>query len=252
MSEAPAAALSAPAPAADMPVPSSLAGAMAYAQPWLAFCHGLPPVPAGTPAAAGLVAELENLQLALLADDPARLRQRAGWWGRLLGRDLVAEQQARQLASGLPAVVARADAQAGLLASDIARQQAQAETLQQADTVADAWLQQGLGFLAQPTLPAPVVPALQARLRHLQRMALLNQQARQHWLQLAGSGQALLQHYVCLRDVLLPAWRQQQALRSADPALQARIVAQVAQMRLQVDAMTDPAATSPSPPAPSL
>lgn len=243
-------ALSQATPVAGAAVPDSLAGAMEYAQPWLAFCQRLPPVPAGTAAAAQLLAELENLQLALLADAPVRLRQRAGWWGRLLGRDLVAEQQAQQLAAGLPAVVARADAQARLLAADISRQQALARTLQQADAVADAWLQQGQGFASGGALPAPVLQALQARLRHLQRMILINQQAGQHWLQLAASGQALLQHYASLRDVLLPAWRQQQTLRTADPALQARIVAQLTQMRLQVDAMADPAAAAP--PAPPL
>ena len=238
-------------PAAGVSSPDSLAQAMDYAQPWLLFCQRLPPVPAGTPAAAQLVAELENLQLALLADDPASLRRRAGWWGRLLGRDLVAGQQAQQLAAGLPAVVARADAQADQLAADITRQQDLAAVLQQADAVADAWLQQGQAFVSEGALQAPVLMALQARLRHLQRMALINQQARQHWLQLATSGQGLLQHYASLRDVLLPAWRQQQALRTADPALQARIVAQVAQMRLRVEAMTDTAATA-SPPSPSL
>lgn len=248
-----AAAVSVPGPAADALPPDSLARAMDFAQPWLAFCQQLPPVPGGTPAAAQLVVELENLQLALLADDPASLRRRAGWWGRLLGRDLLAEQRAQQLAAGLPAVVARADAQARQLAADITRQQDLAAVLQQVDALADAWLLQGQGFATDAGLPAPVLLALQGRLRHLQRMALVNQQARQHWLQLATTGQALLQHYAALRDVLLPALRQQQALRRADPALQARIVDQVAQMRLRVDAMADTApAVPPSPSAPPL
>ena len=239
-----AAALDQARPPADAVPPASPAMAMAYAQPWLALQADLPVLPSTTAAAAGLVGELENLQLALLADDPAVLRRRSGWWGRLLGRDLVAQQQAQQLAVGLPAVIARADAQARQLDTDTARQQALADALQQVDALGLAWLEQGQGFVAQAGQDRPVAQALQQRVQHLQRMRLLGQQGLQHAQLLVASGQGLLQRYASLREALLAAWKQQQALRAADPALQARILAQLAQMRQGLDSLpsADPAA----------
>ncbi|WP_057638509.1 hypothetical protein [Stenotrophomonas ginsengisoli] len=232
------------APQADAAPPGTVEMATAYAQPWLALYSSLPAVPPATCAAAGLVDELENLQLALLADDPAALRRRSSWWGRLLGRDLLVQQQAQQLAGGMPAVIARADAQARQLGADTAQQQALADALLMLDALAQAWLAQGQGFIADAALAAPVAPALRTRLQHLQRMRLLGQQGLQHAQLLVASGQGLLQRYAGLREALLAAWKQQQALRAADPALQARILAQLAQMRQGLDSLpgADPAA----------
>lgn len=233
-----------PWPPVQAQAPTTPMAAAGYAQPWVSMLLGMPPVPSSSPAALALVAELEQLQLALLADDPRAHQRRVGWWGRLLGRDVQAQAQARQLAAGIAAVISRADAQARALVTDIAGQQLLADTLAQAGPALEGWLLAASRFNQQAVLEPPIAQALQARLLHLQRLALIAAQSQQQWLQLAAAGQALLQRYAALRDVLLPALRQQAALRALAPALHDKLVAELAQLRRRQSVAADPPSSS--------
>lgn len=233
-----------PWPSVQAQAPTTPMAAAEYAQPWVSMLLGMPPVPSSSPAALALVAELEQLQLALLADDTRAHQRRVGWWGRLLGRDVQSQAQARQLAAGIAAVISRADAQARALATDIAGQQLLADTLAQAGPALEGWLLAASRFNQQAVLEPPIAQALQARLLHLQRLALIAAQSQQQWLQLAAAGQALLQRYAELRDVLLPALRQQAALRALAPALHDKLVAELAQLRRRQPVAADPPSSS--------
>lgn len=233
-----------PWPSVQAQAPTTPMAAAEYAQPWVSMLLGMPAVPATSAAALALVVELEHLQLALLADDARAHQRRVGWWGRLLGRDVQAQAQAQQLAAGIAAVISRADAHARLLATDILDQQQCADTLAQAGPALEGWLQAAGQFEQAAVLEPAIGQALQARRLHLQRMALIATQWQQQWLQLVAAGQQLLQRYAALRDVLLPAWRQQAALRALDPELHDKIMAELAQMRRRLSVAAEPPSSS--------
>jgi fused signal recognition particle receptor len=192
-------------------------------------------------AAQRLVDEMANIQLALQATDVAALRRSAGLIGRLLGRDVEAQERAEQLAEQLDICLLRADAELRGLQRDMVAQQRQAARVDVAVTAIEQWADAG------EAMPAPTQEAvqltLQRRLQHLRGVARLRQIEADQLHLLHAQGLELSERYQRIRDVLLPIWRQQAlAVRAAQmPARlqqaadsQARILDEVAAMQARL------------------
>lgn len=192
-------------------------------------------------AAQRLVDEMANIQLALQATDVAALRRSAGLIGRLLGRDVEAQERAEQLAEQLDICLLRADAELRGLQRDMVAQQRQAARVDVAVTAIEQWADAG------EAMPAPTREAvqltLQRRLQHLRGVARLRQIEADQLHLLHAQGLELSERYQRIRDVLLPVWRQQAlAVRAAQmPARlqqaadsQARILDEVAAMQARL------------------
>lgn len=213
-----------------LPARADVAALAAYGSPLL---QGLAE-PASLPAEAGgegLVAALARIALALQASDPARLRRRESWWGRLLGRDVERQAQAQGLQAQLGVLALQAREQAQGLAQ---RVQQRARAIIDNDAAAAAledWATFGGAQLAM--LDGAAQAALAPRVDHLQRLATLRRIESRQWQLLQEQDEALLQRFVRIHDVLLPAWRQAALARQAQA--QAAQVAQAAALQAQID-----------------
>lgn len=189
--------------------------------------------------AAGLIDALARLALALQAADPASLRRQAGWWGRLLGRDVERQRDADALQPQLGVLLLQAEACAARVQAAAAQRQAAVATSEQAAAALQQWVD--AGSQALPGLPGGDGGALQGvlaqRLDHLRRLAALQRNEAAQWQLLLAQDEALLARFRRIADILLPAWRQatlarhvkDQAQRSQRAAqLQAEIAAEVA------------------------
>lgn len=171
--------------------------------------------------AAALVARLEDLRRALQAHDPRSSRRGVGLVGRLLGRDVVAESEAVALRTRMGTLVAAADRSAAALeARGAIQQQLQAEasaaiaSLDTAIARARDWLDAhpDAGMAADASLPDSMAAQRSSLERRLHQLATV-QTARELGLRqlelLRAQDLELLARYRRIRDVLLPAWRQQ-------------------------------------------
>ena len=215
-------------------------------------------------AAAALVARLDELRRALEAGHPRLARRRTGLMGRLLGRDVQAEAEARQLRDRLGVLLVRADAEAGAVRARVALQQAllgEVEAAVQAIELRSVQARQWLDAHPQAGADAdPGAIAPRERLRQrLGQLATVSASWRTGAAQLAllrGQMLDLLARYQRIRDVLLPAWRQRAlgeaaqagAARGADAArAHAAIEAEVAAMPATLDPRQAPAGTGADP-----
>lgn len=207
-------------------------------------------------AAAALVAGLEDLRRALQADDPRSLRRGIGLFGRLAGRDVLAEAEATALRARLGTLVTAADRSAAALeARTAALLQLQHEVaaaiaaIQAVVSRAQRWLDAdpGTGQHAPgTTVPIGISirqqPARERLQRRLDQLATV-QAARDVGLRqlalLREQNLDLLARYQRIRDVLLPAWRQQALARAGASGLrQAEAAADAyAAIESEVDAM---------------
>lgn len=80
---------------------------------------------------AALLGELEAVVAAVDSGDPARSRRRAGWWGRLLGRDLVAQAQPDPIEQRIRLRLAAAQTHADALVTEVAALEPLAASLQE-------------------------------------------------------------------------------------------------------------------------
>jgi len=218
---------SAPLPGPVWPEHADLATLAAYGAPLLQAL-GEPPTLHTDARGEALVAALARIALALQAGDPARLRRQESWWGRLLGRDVEREGQARALQSQLGVLALQAHEQAQGLAQRV-EQRAQAIAGSDAAAAAlEAWA--ALADSRRATLDDAAQQALAPRVKHLQRLATLRRIdiGQLHLLQ--AQDEALLQRFARIHDVLLPAWRQAAQAQQ----LQARAT-QAARLRAQID-----------------
>ncbi|MGY0651895.1 hypothetical protein ACW7GZ_08515 [Luteimonas sp. A537] len=171
--------------------------------------------------AAALVACLEDLRRALQAHDPRSARRGVGLVGRLMGRDVLAESEAVALRTRMGTLVAAADRSAAALeARGVIQQQLQARTeaaitgLDSAISRARDWLEAhaDAGATTDAAPPGTAAPGRANLERRLGQLATV-QTARQLGLRqlelLHAQDLELLARYRRIRDVLLPAWRQQ-------------------------------------------
>ena len=204
-------------------------------------------------AASSLVARLDELRRALQAHDPRSARRGVGLLGRLLGRDVLAESEAAGLRTRMGTLVAAADRSAAdLEARGEALRRLQDEAagviagIGAAIARARDWLaaqpDDGTGTAAGglPALPTSTPRAnLERRLGQLAIVQATREQGLQQLALLQAQDLELLARYRRIRDVLLPAWRQQ-ALAEAGSAGRARSAAAAqawAAIESEVDAM---------------
>ena len=217
-------------PAPVLPPPADVAALAAYGAPLLQVLAAPAVVPADT-GGERLVAALARIALALQAGDPVRLRRQAGWWGRLLGRDVAREAQAQALQAQLGVLALQAREQAQALAQRV-QQRAQAIIDNDAAASAlDAWA--GFGSTRLPGLADAARAALAPRVDHLHRLATLRRIEGAQWQLLQAQDEALLQRFARIHDVLLPAWRQAALARLAQE--QAAHAGHAAQLQAQID-----------------
>ncbi len=166
--------------------------------------------------AAALVARLDELRRALQADDPRAARRGTGLLGRLLGRDVQAEAEAARLRDRLGALLAAADRDAEGLEARTAVQQVLLGEVEHATARIGERIDRARRWLdAHPDAGVAQGPVAAPRDRLRQRLDQLAT-VQSSWS--IGAGQLallrdqsldLLARYRRIRDVLLPAWRQQ-------------------------------------------
>lgn len=182
-------------------------------------------------AGEGLVAALARIALALQAGNPAQIRRREGWWGRLLGRDVDREAEGRALQSQLGVLALQAREQAQRLQQ---HQQARARAIAEraeAATALDAWVE--LGASRRVRCDAAGQAALSQRLDHLRRLAALHRVEAAQWQLLQDQDTVLLQRFTRIHDVLLPAWRQ--AALAEQTAAGAALAGKASTLHAQID-----------------
>lgn len=197
--------------------------------------------------AAALVTELDDIHQALLAMEPAVLRRQAGLLGRLLGRDVEAQARAEALFQRLDTGLLRADAAAVRLQHEVVQRGTAAAQLRQAALAILQWagaaepLWQRLS--ADAGAPQPVAMALRRRLDHLHRLAALRTMEAGQLQLLQAQAIELLERYQRVREVLIPAWQQQQRVSPSTVAAmqlrqlgdsQARILAELKAMQARL------------------
>ncbi|MDR6671957.1 hypothetical protein [Xanthomonas sp. 1678] len=232
-------------PAAPHAVGDAQAAA-GYAAPLLdAVARALAVQVAGSDAGAALVRELEQIQQALQALDPQRIRRDSGVLGRLFGRDLERQAEAETLHAQLGVVLLRADQHATRLQLAIDAHAAMADLAEAGMAALERWI----GAAAAPASAAAAAGAAalgeawSRRLDHLRRVVATWQLEAAQWRLLEQQGRELSQRYRHIRDVLLPAWRQAasavQAAHGAQHATRAgqaqqHILAEVQAMRARL------------------
>ncbi|HST46058.1 MAG TPA: hypothetical protein VLK29_12650 [Luteimonas sp.] len=208
---------------------------------------------------AALFAELDAIVQAMDTGDPRRRARRAGWLGRLLGRDLVAEATASGAASRIGVHLARAaeaaeDLHARLpgCAMAVAALATQARALRAADAPAPA---RPMGDPAGPPAPGDRGDAGRSTADHRARaiadgtlLAAVQADA------MLVHARTLLDRHRQLRDELLPLWQRNQAALAIDARLRSEdgraLVALHAAMRGQLAAWRRPSSTPPTPEPP--
>ena len=182
-------------------------------------------------AGAGLVEALARIALAVQAAEPERLRRQEGWWGRLLGRDIEREAEARALQARLGVLSLRAREQAGVLREAAAERGRAIAAAEDAARALEAWADAGTAWLPgqEPAAQAALAP----RVDHLRRLAALRRVEAGQWRLLQAQDDALLQRFSRIHDVLLPAWRQAVLARQAQ--VQAGVAGQAAMLQARID-----------------
>ncbi|RKI35395.1 hypothetical protein D7X55_41150, partial [Corallococcus sp. AB049A] len=142
---------------------------------------------------AGLVAALARIALALQADNPAQIRQQAGWWGRLLGRDVDREAEGRALQSQLGVLALQAREQAQQLQQQLQLRAMAIAGHSAAAAALDAWVE--LAAVRLASLATAGQAALSQRLDHLRRLATLRRLEAGQWQLLQDQDNVLLQRF---------------------------------------------------------
>ena len=171
--------------------------------------------------ATALVARLDELRRALQAHAPRSARRGVGLVGRLMGRDVLAESEALGLRTRMGTLVAAADRSAATLEARGAVQQRLQDEAAAAIVRLDAVIARARDWLdAHPDagtaadaarVPEPVPPRanLERRLGQLATVQATRELGMRQLALLRAQDLELLARWRRIRDVLLPAWRQQ-------------------------------------------
>lgn len=175
-----------------------------------------------------LLAELENVLVALDSGDPVRRRRRAGVFGRLLGRDLVAEAQADSLESRVRLHALAAQAHADALIGGRAELRTLSTSLQQQiDRLNDLLARER----AAPPGATEHEAARQRRLQHLDAILASWRMSVSQIAMVCDHAAALLDRHAQLRDVLVPLWRQRASAEAVAAQLDRERAATIADVR---------------------
>jgi hypothetical protein len=175
-----------------------------------------------------LLAELENVLAAIDSSDPVRRRQRAGVFGRLIGRDLVAEAQTDSVESRVRLHVLAAQAHADALIDGRAELRTLSTSLQQqVERLSDLLAREGT------SLPVTAVheSARQRRLQHLDAILASWRMSVSQIAMVCDHAAALLDRHAQLRDVLVPLWRQRASAEAVAAQLDRERAAAIADVR---------------------
>lgn len=188
--------------------------------------------PVAAEAGRPLVDVLAQLARVLQSATPGGVRRQTSWWGRLLGRDVEGELDARDWQPRLGVLLA----QAGHALQAVREQQAQRQAAQaravDAAQVLEQWAEAAHARVL--SLPAPLQDVLAQRVDHLRRLAALQQVEAGQWQLLAEQDAALLARSHRITETLLPAWRQTVLARQAGDQQQRN--QQAAQLQAQISA----------------
>jgi len=200
---------------------------------------------------AALLAELDGIVAAIDNLDPIRRRRRAGFWGRLLGRDLVAQAQPDPVQARLRVGQAAAQAHADDLRERTNALQQLAERIQRQLASLDAVVDRERATLAHA--PAGAAADLAARYRRLDHLAAIAASWRASVAHIAlvhAHAAELLARHAQVRDLLLSLWQAQASARAASTALDhdgiARLQASLRDLSAQYPAAKSPAVKQPA------
>lgn len=204
-------------------------------------------------AAAALVAEMDNIRLALQSRDPRALRRASGLLGRLLGRDVEAQAQAETLRAQLGVLLVRSDRHADALEAAVMRRADAAAHAEAGAAAIGRWVDAAALLLQDPVADGAGVAdgwatdtpqaRLRRRLDHLRGVAATRHMDAAQLRLLHAQGLELLERYRRIRDVLLPAWEQnalaervarEPARLAASARSHDQIVAEVAAMQARL------------------
>lgn len=204
--------------------------------------------------ATALLHELEAVVAAIESVDPGRQRRRTGFWGRLLGRDLVAQAQPDPVITRVRLGLAAAQAHAGQLTARSAELERLSSAIQQqahrlARAIADE--------RARLTGSAPVESAAaeqwsarHRRLDHLEAIVASWHASVAHMTLVNDHADQLLARYAQVRDLLVSLWREQNAAKAIsahlDPASLDRLRS-LTPASLRSSIPPDPPTKEPSP-----
>lgn len=198
---------------------------------------------------ATLLAELEAVVATVDHTDPERSRRRTGWWGRLLGRDLVAQAQPDPVGSRVRLHLAAAQTQADALATHTAALEPVANGLQQHTADLEALIARERTTNAATATDH--ADALQRRLAHL---GLIASSWRITLAQIAlvrNYAAQLLDRHAQVRDVFASLWHERNAAHAATthiaPDRLARLHQALRELRATTPAFPAPAADTDRP-----
>jgi len=166
-----------------------------------------------------LLSELDAILAAIDSSDPSRQRRRSGFFGRLLARDLVAQAQSGDADTRVRLHLTAAHD----IAAQLADQAAQLEPVASRLREQAARLRSHADDAVRPDDP-----------HHRAAVAATWDTAAAHVELVRGHAAQLLRRHAQVRDVLVPAWRQQVAIAARggsasavrlDDALRAQIAA---------------------------
>lgn len=175
-----------------------------------------------------LLTEMENILAALDSGDPMRRRRRAGVFGRLIGRDLVAEAEAGSLESRVRLCVLAAQTHADALIGGRAELRTLSTSLQQQiERLNDLLARER----AAPPAAAEHEAARQRRLQHLDAVLASWRMSVSQVAMVCDHAAALLDRHAQLRDVLVPLWRQRASAEAVAAQLDRERAAAIADVR---------------------
>ncbi|HEY0503427.1 MAG TPA: hypothetical protein VGD42_08020 [Lysobacter sp.] len=186
---------------------------------------------------AALLRELEAVVIAIDDADPVRRRRRAGFFGRLIGRDLVAQAQPDPADTRVRLHLSSAEALAVRLEAQVAELEPLSPLLhEQAERLRD-------------TTDAANGPHDATRAA---AMAAMRDTAAAQLALVCRHARALLERHAQVRDVLVPAWRRHSALAGASAYTGAEADARLREsLRAQLDALRRALGDERAPFAPS-
>jgi len=188
-----------------------------------------------------LLAELDAVVAAVDHIDPARSRRRTGWWGRLLGRDLIAQAQPDPIITRVRLHLSTAQTKAEALTTGAAALEPVANDLQQQIARLDALVAHKRTV---STVDSDHDDALARRLSHLELIATSWRSTLAQIALVRSHAAQLLDRHTQVRDVFAALWHEHHAAQA--------VTAHLAPDRLAGlhHALRDLRATTPAFPAP--
>lgn len=168
---------------------------------------------------AALLAELEDIVVAIDNLDPVRRRRRAGFWGRLLGRDLVAQAQPDPVATRIRLGLAAAQAHVDDLEQRMRALEPLASAIREQIAQLDTRVAHERATLNDATGDETRIAAQFRRLDHLAAIATSWRASVAQIALVRAHAEQLLARHAQVRDLLVSLWQVQTSAQLATAAL---------------------------------